>query len=319
MNKNTKVFRRPEITKKIGIYFLGPLCLLEILFLWLYPVAEFGEQLFLSGGIAILLLLYFADNVRFKVSIDESGITRQSLFRTTHILWQNVNDILVLDTFTVIKSPKGNVITRLRPDMAPVRFLAQLNTVEKDHQVQRLAFSYSLPFLKQVWGEEKPQRTYQYPSPTRWSYVATSAPMLLAVLFLVSAYLRGSEILIAGWLLFDFLPFLVVSLYLAIRLGLVTKRKKLVLDASGIAVGNGKKTVISWDEIDKVTENPRTTGFGIMIIHSLKGSTIKVPKSIERFCDLALHMRRRVPDLFHVDLGSPHITLPGHVGEDSDS
>lgn len=144
---------------------------------------------------------------------------------------------------------------------------------------------------------------YRYPDPSPWLYVLAGSPLIIPVAasFIFGAGATSHQ----SWIYFYlFLPFLLAAVFIAYKGGLFFRKRTLLLNECGVFLErDGQvKTAVRWEEISAVAENPQALGYGEIVIQSYNYRSISVPRSIERFSDLAFQLRKKVPEKFKVNM-----------------
>ena len=254
---------------------------------WLSDVESAIEKLGIFCFILafVLAALYIRS---FKILVSEKSITRKSLFSTVEIAWLEVDDLILWPKATEVRSSKGSRSIRVNhPDSNnPVE---KLNGVSDHERLKELIISYALPILTAIWNEKTQSRQYRYPAPPAWSYLATSVPLIYWIPMTIAfPPFENPGYFLAG------LPFLAASVYMAYRLGLISRRKVLWLDERGLILKNGTKIFIPWTAVLRVRGGEPLTTEGLRI-ESAVGRSIVVPKGVNRFSDLAFQINQYVP------------------------
>ena len=249
----------------------------------------------------ILSFVWAALYVRsFEILVSEKSITRKSLFSNVEIAWLEVDDLILWPKATEVRSSTGSRRIRVNhPDSNnPVE---KLDGVGEHERLKELIISYALPILTPIWKEKTKARKYKYPSPPVWSYLATSVPLIYWIPMTIAfPPFENPGYFLAG------LPFLAASVYLAYRLGLISRRKVLWLDERGLILKNGAKIVIPWTAVLRVSGGEPLTTEGLKI-DSTVGRSIFVPKGVNRFSDLAYQISQYVPaEKFQANLLFPN-------------
>ena len=222
----------------------------------------------------VLAALYIRS---FEIRVSEKSITRKSLFSTVEIAWPEVDDLIFWPKATEVRSSNGSRSIRVNhPDSNnPVE---KLNGVGEHERLKELIISYALPFLTAIWNEKTQSRQYKYPSPPVWSYLATSVPLIYWIPMTIAfPPFENPGYFLAG------LPFLAASVYLAYRLGLISRRKVLWLDERGLILKNGAKIFIPWTAVLRVSGGEPLTTEGLNI-DSTVGRSLFVPTKVRRSC-----------------------------------
>jgi len=254
---------------------------------WLSDVESAIEKLGIFCFILafVLAALYIRS---FEIRVSEKSITRKSLFSTVEIAWLEVDDLILWPKATEVRSSKGSRRIRVNhPDSNnPVEKLNGLNGHER---LKELIISYALPILTRIWKEKTKARQYKYPSPPAWSYLVTSVPLIYWIPMTIAfPPFENPGYFLAG------LPFLAASLYMAYRLGLISRRKVLWLDERGLILKNGNKIFIPWTAVLTVRGGEPLNTEGLRIDSGV-GRSIFVPKGVNRFSDLVFQISQYVP------------------------
>lgn len=304
-----EVFATSRRLSHIGIKIVTIALLLSITAMWAYSDSQLYDKALASFALGILFLFYFVATRNYQVLVDAQGIVEKRAFRTTKMTWHEIDDVLILQNVTIIKSSRtSKAISIFHP--SPHNIFHQIVALNNHDKLRDLILLHSIPFLKQVWSEQKEQRVYNYPSPSLWVYVLSATPILapiLAVLVFDDNPLKN-----LGWPhVYLLLPFVALSAYLAYRLRAFRKNNVLVLNDLSVSVNNGTHISISWAEITSITETPAMLGLGSITIRSETGASIVVPKEIDRFYDMALQIKKRVPQKFDVQFTIGEEVNPG--------
>ena len=254
---------------------------------WLSDVESAIEKLGIFCFILafVLAALYIRS---FEILVSDKSITRKSLFSNVEIAWLEVDDLILWPKATEVRSSKGSRNIRVNhPDSNnPVE---KLNGVSEHERLKELIISYAVPILTPIWKEKTKTRQYKYPLPPAWSYLATSVPLIYWIPMTIAfPPFENPQYFLAG------LPFLAASVYMAYRLGLISRRKVLWLDERGLILKNGNKTFIPWTAVLRVSGGEPQNTQGLRI-ESAVGRSIFVPKGVNRFSDLAYQISQYVP------------------------
>jgi hypothetical protein len=270
---------------------------------WFYGNQSLAEKSFLSIVLVALSVLSLAHRYRYQIALDNEGLTERRLFGVTQLKWRDVDDLIALKNITLIKSSKKNKsISIFHPEEGNI--FHSFGAVKNQERLREQVVSRSLPYLRELWREEGKKRVYTFPSPSTWLLFFVVSPLLIPALAVI---VFGGEISPADrwnyFLLFS--PFVAISVYVAYRCGLFS-RKTIILDNQGITAKNGEEIIVLWDQISCVGDNRTALGLGSIIVRSYGNQRILIPKSVERFYDLALQLKKRLPnDRFQVSLGIP--------------
>jgi hypothetical protein len=259
------------------------------------------DELWASVLLAALIAAYLIVR-KHEILVDEEAIVERRPFKSTRIAWTEVDDLLCLENTTVIKS------SRTRKKIAvfhasPNNIFHQLQALDRDEELRDLIAARSRNALQRVWNDRTEPKEYRYSAFSYPSALIALSPLLVPILAILVVG-RGPIANSGTASLYLFFPFILLSAYVAFQLGLFASQPTIVVSDGGISLTDAHK-LIPWQNITGFEEKPGVIGLGCCVIRCDDGQSISVPRSIERFCDLALRIKSKIGGKFTVELNMP--------------
>jgi len=276
-----------------------------IVVLWSFSRASSIANLSATSVLLFILAAHLLSARSYRITVSSSEITEESILRKVVLRWSEVDDILDLPNVVVIKaSQQQKIISIFRP--SPGNIFHKVNSLEHCDELIKLILVRAVPMLHEVWAAKSRDRIYQMPEPPHSLFAVSMSPILVPLLGLV-VFQYPADFDVGHEHLYLFVPFLLLTFYLMWRFRLFSGRRKVIINERGIGLKNGSTSMANWEIISLVRANPKVLGLGSITVYSEHASAMSIPRSIERFSDLVLQIKTRIPDKldYSAEIGLP--------------